>query len=436
MNNYKYLLLLLAPLAFNSTSKDSPIKMIYNNRTHIIDVLHNLNYGESLDTTNTKTFRYFSNMTITTFVDSPFSSWDNNEETILSNFLKGYIPLVNKYKKFNFYIEDSITVSILISFLDYPDYRVLPKPRNRSEKRKQMIKGKPNWRRDALNILTYRVYFNTLRKQSTEIIDCLSRCREPELDKLKLILLCKPSGNLLENLQAKWLPKIHYLDSLQNARIRHNIKDKVNISDIIAKLHLDSLLTALDGKLEDYDDTIGIVLRTINTEHQKIPLWVKALLGDTIAENRIISRLKYDRPHTNLILDASFVWSESCKQVFFYLFERDYPLCPPTSTISSDGAIIDYGRRRKVCRSLQDSLLIYLARHHPDEPIFQNKLAYNRYHADFCKPDEQVQYFIEFAKWVKKHYGFEIRWNNFKPYFIKDISKDQSAIRDICKDKK
>ena len=285
-----------------------------------------------------------------------------------------------------------------------------------------MIQPKPNWVRDALNILTYRVYFSVIREQSSEIIYRLSRCREPEVDKLKLLALCNLPQDIMKTKKDYLMNREMYLDSLLSTTMKNKTIDRERVGSVINNLALDSLFTEISTRMENYDDTLGFILERIKRKQQEIPLWVNALLGDTVAEKKIILDLKRNNISTSSIMNASFVWSDACKKAFFALFEKDYPLCPPASYVTESGAIIDAGPSKyEICRSLQDSLLIYLARHHPDDPMFGNLLSSNRYNADFCKPEAQVPYFMEFAKWVKKHYDVEITYKSFIPYFKKDI---------------
>jgi hypothetical protein len=69
-----------------------------------------------------------------------------------------------------------------------------------------------------------------------------------------------------------------------------------------------------------------------------------------------------------------------------------------------------------------------LARHHPDEPLFSNRLAKMRAPMEFCKPDLQNEYFNEVAAWIKKTYNVKITYGNFTPYFEMDCTQNKAAI--------
>jgi len=432
-----FLLLLFLLFAADITAKDTPIELVYKNRSHLSDILHHLNYGMSLSDTSTITHRYYSTLYLPTILDSAFSCWKKNEEKILNEFLISYAKKANLYKKHCFYIEDSITVSTLISFLDYPDYRVRPKPKTTAEEFAYMAKPKPNWVRDALELLTYRVYFSSIRKQSSEIIDRLSRCGEPGVDKLMLLVLCDLPQNVVKTKRDSLMNHDRYLDSLLNSVMKNYTIPKENLGSVINRLHLDSLLKEESSmektRIEDYGDTVEFIVGNIKRIQKKAPpLWVNALLGDTTAEKKIVLNLNHN--YLYYMKDASFVWSKPCKDAFFTLFEKDYPQCNGGGGPYSNYPDNYYVNTKDyvVCRSILDSLLIYLARHHPGEPIFQNKLSSIWYNADFCKPEEQIPYFRDFSKWAKEHYGIDITYKDFIPYFKKAIG-DKSKIQNICK---
>ncbi len=437
-----YLLMLILFSAYaDSAKKKTPLEMIYENRCHVLslDKLRNFS-GQSLDATPVnKVFRCVSakgNTKIEELIDSSYSCWKKNEEYVLGEFIEFYAYKANLFRKFRYYIDDSITIAILISFLDYPDYRKLP-PRlipvyigggdNYSRG------DPPHWVRDALHKLTYNVYFNSLEKQSAEIRDRLSRCSEPEIEKLKLLVLC--------NLPAE--VKQHKRDSLNNAKrfFDSSYKALVNFVDSASrefKLSLNKSGIDENQKWELFkkfgdsldraiklDENLGLYKKELDNIEIRIPLWVKARLGDTIAEKEILLGFR-NKDGSNLkryAEDAIFVWSEPCKKAFLNLFTKDAPICNHRDETK-------YVR----CRSLQDSLLLYLARRHPDDPMFGYFLFDSRHNADFCKLEEQAKYFTEFAKWAKKTYNIEINYNGFKPYFIKDMSKDNAGIRDFCTD--
>lgn len=400
---YKLLFLFILFVSFNSYATQKPLELIFQNRHHILSNLNHLNDGSSLSDSISVPFRYLSTMMIYKLLDSTFSYWKKNEAIIISEFMGTYIPKANMFYKYSFYIQDSITISTLISLLDYPDYRPKPILRDTSsvatwEYLSKIQSPEPNWVRDAVWVLCYKTYFSSLSKHSDAILEHLNQCKEPVSDKLKLLVLCRPPDSILKIKR----------DSITNA-----------------KNHLGSLFKVMqkDTNVSKIQDSVRLVVTELRNI-ESIPLWVMARLGDTVAEKEIVKGLVRKDDNVYRVLDyataASFVWSDSCKMAYMKLFDRDIPRCPTD---------VEY----KICRSMQDTLLVLLARHHPSEEIFSNLLSYNRINADFCKPEKQNPYFTKFAEWTKKHYNIDISYKGFIPYFSKDFSKDKSAIRNLCK---
>jgi hypothetical protein len=248
---------------------------------------------------------------------------------------------------------------------------------------------KPNWVSDVINQLTYNTYFSAISQQSDDIKKHLQNCKEPEMAKIKLLALCNLSDKEKESL----------------------------ISDEEAKLKLD----------KEYRKK-GADKKTRQPE-EIMPFWVRVRMGDTTARKNMFNTLKKDDNDYNKKMEAawaaSMLWDDSCKVAFFNLFNKN--IYKNTH---------DYDRKYTFCYSIHDSLLLLLARHHPDEPIFGKQLEHMRNPMEYCDPPFQAQYFREFAAWVKKTYKFDITYEGFSPYFMIDCSQDQSAIRDKCQGNK
>ncbi len=382
---------------------DDPVKTIYCNRDHFINILNHLSDGTKIDT-STHRYGFLSMHDFFCFRDSSFAYWKSNEASFIESFIQS-ISQIKQYRKYRYYIDDSVTISILASLLDYPDPRTkTPGPHDIDPYSKlpddliQSGKPIPNWSRDALHILTYHVYFSALLTHSNKISYHLNGCKEPELSKLKLLVLLKQPEVLLKKMR----------DSL-----------------ILKKRHLDSLLNIMrnDTNVIKKQDSLKLVVTELENL-ESIPLWVMARMGDTISEQKIIKGLTQKDDNVYRVITyaaaASFVWSDSCRTSFLRLFNRDLPRCSPDE-------------KHVLCRSIQDTLLVLLGRHHPTEPIFSNLLSSNRINADYCKPETQVPYFKTFSAWAKRVYGVNIMYPEFTPYFRKDLSKNKSAIRDYCK---
>jgi hypothetical protein len=402
MKNNSFSVLFILIIINVSYSAQLPIELIFQNRNYIINNYNHLNDGTSLSDSQTVPFRYLKSTKVHNFLDSSFSCWKKNEVMVISEFIGSYIPKANMFYKYQYYIQDSITISILISLLDYFDYR--PKPLLKDSTSvatwqylTDIQKPAPNWVRDALWILTYKTYFCSLSKHSDQIIEHLKECKEPESEKLKLLVLCNLPVSILKTKR----------DSITNAHIKFKA--------LFDKLQQDT--NSLN------QDSLKLVVTAL-TENEEIPYWVKARLGDDKAKNSIEKGLIRNDVDVHGILDyavaASFYWSDYSKINFLKLFDRDMPICSPDE-------------KYKICKSLQDTLLVLLARHHPNEEIFSNSLSFYRFNADYCKPAAQTPYFVKFTNWMKKKYNVEITYKGFTPYFKKDFSVEQSAIKNFCK---
>jgi hypothetical protein len=374
---------LLYTIAFGSLEqkKLKPIELIYNHRIQFAEVISHSRWSNEY-----KMFR---------FKDSSFACWEKNEADIIGEFVGGYIPIIRGIYKFQYYLKDSLSISILASILDFPDYR--PKPKQRDSSREayndyitiMQNYHKPNWVSDVINQLTYNTYFSAISQQSDDIKKHLQNCKEPEMAKIKLLALCNLSDKEKESL----------------------------ISDEEAKLKLD----------KEYRKK-GADKKTRQPE-EIMPFWVRVRMGDTTARKNMFNTLKKDDNDYNKKMEAawaaSMLWDDSCKVAFFNLFNKN--IYKNTH---------DYDRKYTFCYSIHDSLLLLLARHHPDEPIFGKQLEHMRNPMEYCDPPFQAQYFREFAAWVKKTYKFDITYEGFSPYFMIDCSQDQSAIRDKCQGNK
>lgn len=404
------ILLLLFYKSFSlPVANKKPLELIFENRLYISNQMANLSNADKLDTLAMFPFK---SRVFTEMVDSSYISWIANENALLNEYLYVIAPSTAEYQRFQYYISDSITISILCSYLDYFKYDVhkgyrIPKDTiwelEEPLAKPGEIYGKKekDWVRDALELLLYKTHFPALEKHSAEIANRLKNCNAPLMVKLKLLTLCNASV-LLKPEKEKYLEMI-------NKRIEEQNKNHKSFSV------KDSIQGAVFG-------------------YVSVPLWVRVRLGDTLVEKNILKGLKSNNKYdiTELAQEASFIWSDTTKKAFLSLFERDIPLCD----MYVDNKYLEVIRsesKYKTCRSLQDSLLMALARHHPDDPMFSNLYSYSRRNADFCKPNEQVEYFKKFAVWMKEKYNYEIKFGSYTPYFKKDVSKDQSAIRDLCK---
>jgi hypothetical protein len=387
----------------------SPLREFYANRHHIANAMNNLSRVDFKDTSQIYTYK---SEYLTHFIDSNYTAWKNNKDLLLDEFLYILAPAMAKYRKFQYYISDSITVHILASYLDYFKYDVhkgykvhrdsiwmLEEPLARPGE----IYGKKekDWVRDALELLIYKTHFPTLHKQTSFIKDRLKKCNAPLMFKLQLLCLCS--------------------------------------EDAITKKEREHYLQLISQRAQDYKER-RVAQSEKDTVYKNVfrylgvPLWVQAKLGDTEAEKRILMYAESNNVYdlTKFAHEGSFTWSDTIKTTFIKLLGKDIPLC----NLFHEDRYINISRppeKYQTCRSLQDSLIMALARHHPDEMIFSNFYSYNRINADFCKPELQLDFFYSFAKWIKKKYNYDLEYNNFKPYFIKDVSKDQSAVNEFCK---
>ncbi|HAJ80683.1 MAG TPA: hypothetical protein DCO75_13040 [Fibrobacteres bacterium] len=356
-----------------------PIELIYNNRSQFAKVL--IRVGDLY-----KMYR---------FRDSTFSCWKKDEAELVDEFVGGYIPIITHKGQFRYYLQDSLSISILASILDFPDYRQPPKLRDSSKAARQYYSTimqnyhKPNWVSDVIKQLTYNTYFSALSQQSDDIKKHLQNCKEPEMAKIKLLALCNLSDKEKDSL----------------------------LKDEEAKLKLDKEYRKKE------DD------KKIRQPEELMPFWVRVRLGDTTSRKNMFNTLKNNDNDYNKKIEAaraaSMLWDDSCKIAFLNLFNRNI-----YKTIKTNE---DAPKNYTFCYSIHDSLLLLLARHHPDEPIFGKQLEHMRNPMEYCDPPFQAGYFKEFAAWVKKIYKYDITYNGFMPYFMIDCSPDQSAIRDICK---
>lgn len=387
----------------------SPLGELFENRHHIANAMNNLSRVNFKDTTQKSPYlsKHLSH-----FIDSGYTIWKENEEILLNEFLYILAPTMAEYQKFQYYISDSITVHIIASYLDYFKYDVhkgykvhrdsiwmleepLAKPGEIYGKKEK------DWVRDALELLIYKTYFPTLQKQTSFIKDRLKKCNAPLMFKLQLLCLCS--------------------------------------ADAITTKERENYLQFISQRTQDYKERKSAQSEKDSVYKNEfrylgVPLWVQAKLGDTAAEKRILMYAESDNVYdlTKFAYDGSFTWSDTIKTTFIKLLGKDIPLC----NLFVEDRYINISRppeKYQTCRSLQDSLIMALARHHPDDLAFSNFYSYNRFNADFCKPELQVDYFNSFAKWIKEKYNYDLVYKNFKPYFKKDVSKDQAAVKEFCK---
>jgi hypothetical protein len=408
-----FLLILLFPIkswTMNSAiNNDNPLKLLFQNKSHIIELMNNLLHNGTLDENKKYTYtpEYMSKI-----IDSSYNVWLKNDTSILKEFLYIIAPKTSEYNIFQYYISDSVTISIIVSYLDYFSYDVhkgYTIPRDSIWMVEEPLtkpgeiygKKEDDWVRDALELLIYSTHFPALKKHSQEIAQHLKKCNAPLMFKLQLLTLC--DSNTISNEK-----KSQYLELINEREDKIKTKHaKLSINDSVYKK-------------EFY--------------YEPVPIWVKALLGDSISLKKIkdLAKRKDEYSLMSFIDYANYIWTPEIQKIFLSLYSIDVPLC---NTSKEDRYIIiempvsNY----KTCRSLQDSLTMALARHHVNEPIFGNFYSANRRSPDFCKPDGQQQYFIKLAEWIKTNYNYEIKYDKFKPYFVRDVSREQNAIHDLCK---
>jgi hypothetical protein len=366
---------------------NNPIKLLYENRTKL---------NEVISIGNADLYKIYR------FRDSSFNCWEKNESDIIGEFIGGYVFKIKRIDikgNHKYYFQDSIAISILASILDFSDYRPKPFSRDSSQAAYQEYHHrltfdpesvkKPDWCHDAMDQLTNHTYLSAIAKHSDEIKEHLKNSKEPEMDKIKLLALCNLSA------QEK--------DSLLNEENMKLMQDKENKKKGNAK------------KIRPSDSIM--------------PLWVRVKLGDAAARKTMFTILgNVDNDYQKKMeaaTAAAIVWDDSCKAAFFNLFNYNI------YKIKRDD---EY--KYSYCYSIHDALLLLIARHHPDEPIFGNRLEKMRNPMDYCDPPFQAEYFKEFAAWVKQTYKYDITYSGFTPYFKIDCSQDQSAIRDKCQGNK
>jgi hypothetical protein len=347
-------------------------------------------------------------------IDSNFAMWEEKENELLTEFLYRTASAATRYKKYQYYLSDSIIIHILISFLDQYKYdlhkgynvridSIWPLKEPLTEPGEIEVKRRKDFVRDALELLIYKTHLPSLKKHTSEIVARLKNCNAPLMLKLQLLCLCD-KGAISDEDRKKYREMIN--NRINEEKTRHE-------------------------SFFEHDS-----VHNFDFGYQPIPLWVRANLGDTIVLKNIMSLAKDNGVYSlsDFIFYGTLIWSQPVINEFLRLLGMDVPLCnlfktDPYETLNRHFAEPKY----QTCRSLQDSIIMALARHHPDDLMFSNFYATSRRNADFCKPELQEIYFIDFAKWIKKNYNYDLKYQGFKPYFKKDVSKDQSAIKELCK---
>ena len=388
----------------------APIDEIHHNLNHFQNILSNLS---KMDRHESNIKDIYNDNYMFKLKDSSFSYWKSKSDEITDEFLYVIAPTIARYNMFQYYISDSITISTIIAYLDYYKYDVhkgYTIPRDSIWMLEEPLvkpgemygKKEKDWVRDALELLIYKTHFPSLKKHSNEIAEHLQKCNAPLMFKLQLLLLCD-STVLSPEMKSQYLNLIKFRQNKIDSGMVYHVKDTLYGTDFF---------------------------------YEPVPVWVKALLGDSTANKNIIQM--YERKDqfslALFIGNANFVWTKEMKDNFISLFQLDIPFCdirPPERYLITHRAQSPY----KICRSMQDSLLMALARHHPNDPMFSNLYSFNRREAFYCEPEKQLPYFDTLAIWLKRNYNFTVDYNKFKPYFKKDTSKDQSAIRDLCNKK-
>jgi len=347
-------------LTISVSTVATPIEEIYRNRSHIIGLYNCIDNGNSIDSIECHDNR--SNCYLSNLKDSIFTIWEKNEKDIIEYFIK-FVPNVSKrYKRYNFYISDTVVIKILASLLDYPFKAGAIKPYSDNP---QLI-GSPlitkgNWNHEALLYLTCDTYFPYLKKYSEKILSHLEKCPESIELKMGLMSLCSlPEGESKK------------------------------------------ILSSYDNK---------------QTNTNALLPWIRIRLGDTLTENKLIIKLKEfqrvpnfsQKEYSNALYFATngiYSGSDSALYYVFKLFEK-------ISFSNNDRN----GNETQFCRSLQDSLIFLIARLHPDTPLFQNRLHMLTNPRDYCDIRKQENYFIDFQKWLKNTYRYIISYNGFIPVF-------------------
>jgi len=381
------------------SSRITPLRELYVNRHYFTNALNNLSNREFKDTTKNDSYK---SKYLAFFVDSAFTVWKQNEEQLLKEFLYIIAPAMAEHRYFQYYLSDSITIRIAASYLDYFKYDVHKGYYVRRDsiwmleesctRPGELYRGRDeeDLVRDALNLLIYRTHFPALRKQAAFIRERLRKCNAPLMFKLKLLSL---SNAITVTEKEKYLQLIHNRDKIVfGAR-------------------------GIQGVHYEIDSVYNQRFNYLN-----VPLWLRARLGDMEAENMILNYGESNRMYDLLdfVHNGSFAWSDTIRTVFISLLEKDVPLCNlyRSSKCFHMGSVQS---KHLICRSLQDTLIMALARHHPDEMIFSNFYSYTRLMIDYCDLESQAAYFVEFRKWIKKKYNYNLEYKNFKPYFNKDF---------------
>lgn len=368
----KFLDIILFIIIINLYS--TPLEEIYKNRFHIIEFYNCIDNGNSIDTIICNDNR--NNCYLYDLKDSSFSKWEQNEKDIISYFVKFVPDVSKKYKRYNFYISDSVVIKILASLLDYSFKTNNIKPYSDNPPLTgSSVRTNGNWNHDALVYLTYDTYLPCLKKHSNLILYHLNNCSVKTELKMSLKSLCT--------------------------------------------------FTALEQ-----NNILGRYDRLRPSKSDLFP-WIRIRLGDTLVEKNVIDALKRYQKKSDynqmdfsgaLYFATNGILSGSDSALFYTikLFEKN-----AYSNINWNGD------KTQFCRSLQDSLIFLIARQHPDTPLFQNRLHMLTNPRDYCDLKSQEKYFIDFQTWIKKTYGYNISYDGFIPYFERLC--DESMSEKYCK---
>jgi hypothetical protein len=288
-----------------------------------------------------------------TLVDSPFSAWQQVESEIIPRFLMGPASQLRLHDGC-YFINDSLTIATLVTILDLKDYRGPPQKPDSIEQ----------WRWDLWQQIDLAE-----KGPRNWVRDALSVL----INETYFSALAPHSEEIKRRLKGCTEPEKEKVKLLALCRLNRSEED--------------ALLAKSD-----------------------LPVWIRARHGDEEAEAEIVEQLhlarvrgSYHRVHW-WAGEACFAATPRCRRALLDLFNHD---------------IREYRQRapdrRADVYSAHDSLLTLVARWHPDEPLFQQRLYTLR---TYWRPAKLQPYFKDLAVWVKKTYDVESNYDGFTPFLM------------------